>query len=150
GRYDVLARWPDNSTAVRAKACAVDPVRRQVVYFGDAYQRPDGGLVYDIARDSFRRVRFEGEGVADAVQKKYNYAWYEPAMDAFLLKTDEGPLVHVIDAERFVVRVLKPEGGESMPNAANGVQSRWQRLPALGGYAYYPRAGSGVWFLATE
>lgn len=150
GRYATLAKWPNNSTAVRAKACAVDFVRRRVVYFGDAYRRPDGGLVYDIDRNAFRRIRFEGEGVADVTQKKYNYAWYEPAMDAFLLKTDEGRLVHVIDAERFTVRVLKPEGGDSMPNAANGVQSRWQRLPALGGYAYYPRAGSGVWFLATE
>lgn len=150
GSYESLAKWPQNSTAVRARACAVDPVRRRVIFFGNAYRNPDGGLVYDIESRSLREIRFHGAGVADVTQKKYNYAWYEPAGDAFLVKTSQGSTIYVVDAEDFTIRSLETTGGESIPNAANGVQSRWQRLPALGGYAYYPRAGSGVWFLAIE
>ncbi len=150
GEYEALAKWPENFTAVRSRGCAVDPERKRVVFFGDAYRRPDGGLVYDIAGGSFRPIRFRGAGVSDVTQKKYNYAWFEPAGDAFLVKTSQGSTVYVVDAEDFSIRKLETTGGESMPNAANGVQSRWQRLPALGGYAYYPRAGSGVWFLAIE
>ena len=41
-------------------------------------------------------------------------------------------------------------GGSAMPDAYNGVHTRWQYLPTLGGFAYYPEAGSGIWFLATQ
>jgi hypothetical protein len=120
GTYASLATWPDNSTAVYARACAVDPVRNRVVFFGDAYRMPTGGLRY------------------------------EAKIGRFLLKTAASDKVYQIDPQTLAVAQVGTSGGAGMPDAVNGVQTRWQRLPNLGGYAYYPRNGSGVWFLAVE
>ncbi len=149
GTYSSLAGWPDNSTAVYARACAVDPDRNRVVFFGDAYRTPAGGLAYDIGSNAFSRVAFSG-AAGTITAPSYHYAWYEARIGRFLLKTTSGDKVYQIDPETFAASQVGTSGGETMPDAANGVQTRWQRLPNLGGYAYYPRSGSGVWFLAVE
>lgn len=149
GSYATLASWPENSSAVYARACAVDPVRNRVVFFGDVYRMPTGGLVYNVATNSMSRIDFTGSA-SDITAQAYHYAWYEAKIGRFLLKTTSGDKVYSIDPDSFVVAQISTTGGTSMPDAANGVQTRWQRLPNLGGYAYYPRSGSGVWFLAVE
>ncbi len=150
GKVEALAKWDQNSSAVQGRGCAVDWQRQRVVFFGDAYRRPNGGIVYDIRTDAMTPVRFEGEHGAEIARRNAHYAWYEPALEAFLLKTAQGDGVYAIDADDYSVRKLETRGGEDLPDAVNGVQTRWQRLPLLGGYAYYPRSGSGVWFLAIE
>lgn len=149
GTYASLAGWPDNSTAVYARACAVDPVRNRVVFFGDAYRVPAGGLVYDAASNSMSRISFTGTA-GDITAQSYHYAWYEAKIGRFLLKTTSSDKVYQIDPQTFAVAQVGTTGGSGMPDAMNGVHTRWQRLPNLGGYAYYPRNGSGVWFLAVE
>lgn len=149
GTYASLAAWPDNSTAVYARACAVDPVRNRVVFFGDAYRAPAGGLMYDSGSNSISRITFTG-AASDITAQSYHYAWYEAKVGRFLLKTAASDKVYAIDPASFAVTQISTTGGSSMPDAMNGVQTRWQRLPNLGGYAYYPRSGSGVWFLAVE
>lgn len=149
GTYATLAGWPDNYTAVYARACAVDPVRNRVVFFGDAYRMPANGLVYDAASNSISRVTFTG-AASDITVVAYHYAWYEAKIGRFLLKTAVGDKVYEIDPQTLAVAQVGTTGGSSLPDAVNGVQTRWQRLPNLGGYAYYPRSGSGVWFLAVE
>lgn len=149
GSIAVLAAWPDNSSAVYARACAVDPGRNRVVFFGDAYRVPAGGLVYDVTANSISRISFTG-AASDITAQSYHYAWYEGKIGRFLLKTASGDKVYSIDPDSFAVTQVSTTGGGSMPDAYNGVQTRWQRLPNLGGYAYYPRSGSGVWFLAVE
>ena len=149
GTYTTLAAWPDNSTAVYARACAVDPVRNRVVFFGDAYRVPAGGLMYDAASNSISRITFAG-AASDITAQSYHYAWYEARIGRFLLKTTASDKVYEIDPQTFAVAQVGTTGGAGMPDAMNGVHTRWQRLPNLGGYAYYPRNGSGVWFLAVE
>lgn len=144
------ARWPQNATAAYTRACAVDTLRNRVVYFGDAYRVPTGGLVYDIHGDVISQIDFTGDGVAELTAKGSNFAWYEPRLDKFLLKSQVGSNVYAIDPVTFASTLVKTVGGEDMPNARNGVHTRWQRMPALGGYAYYARHGDGIWFLATE
>jgi hypothetical protein len=121
-----------------------------VAYFGYAYCAPYGGLVYDIYSDIIMQVDFTGDGVAEFTAKGSNFAWYEPRLDKFLLKSQVGSNVYAIDPVTFTSSLAKTTGGEDMPNARNGVHTRWQRMPALGGYAYYARHGDGIWFLATE
>ena len=150
GRYDFLSRWPDNARAVAARPCAVDTRRQQVVYFGDAYRPPDGGLLYADKSRFLQRIRFGGPATLDIMTGKYHFAWYDSETDRFLLKTGSAGRVYAIDPETFVVTRITTLHGNNVPDAVNGVQTRWQRLPELGGYAYYPRAGSGIWFLATE
>jgi hypothetical protein len=154
GEVTKLARWVENSTAVRARACAVDPVRGKIVYFGDGYRAPTGGLVYDMRSKKLTRMRFSGELASQITSRKHHFAWYDPALDRFLLKTNVRDKLYAIHPETYAVEQVKTKGGDSLPNAVNGVHTRWQRLPGLGGYAYYPRSGSGpetgVWFLATE
>jgi hypothetical protein len=53
---------------------------------------------------------------------------------------------------------LQATTGTAPPDAVNGVYTRWQWLPQLGGFAYQPRArleppqatSVNVYFLATE
>jgi hypothetical protein len=81
---------------------------------------------------------------------KYHFAWYDPEADRFVLKTGIAGRIYAIDPDTHAVTGIATSGGDNVPDAVNGVQTRWQRLPELGGYAYYPRAGSGIWFLATQ
>jgi hypothetical protein len=153
GTYSILAAWPENSSAVGSRACAVDPVRERVVFFGDAYRSPLGGLVYDVRSNAFSRITFSGDAASEVTAGGYSgyfFAWYEPKIGQFLLKTGTSGSVYAIDPSSFVTQRLTTAGAEAVPNAANGVHTRWQRLPNLGGYAYYPRYGSGIWFLAIE
>lgn len=150
GAYSALAGWPDNSSAVYARGCAVDPVRNRVVFFGDAYRVPAGGLVYEIGSNSFTRITFDGQDATAIAVANYNFAWYEAKLGQFLMKTAAGGDVYAIDPQSFQVQRVGTVGSEAMPDAMNGVHTRWQRLPNLGGYAYYPRSGSGIWFLAIE
>ena len=71
-------------------------------------------------------------------------------LDKFLLKTRTWGRVYAIDPVSFESELMTTTGAEDMPDAHAGVHTRWQRLPRLGGYAYYPRHGSGIWFLAIE
>ncbi len=150
GEYELLSRWPNNSSAVFARGCAVDIDRKTVVFFGDAYHRPDGGFLYDIRANELREIRFSGEDADEIVKPHYNFAWYDVPSRRFLLKTRDGGKVHAIDPETFEVSIVETTGGAGVPDAVTGVQTRWQWLPALGGYAFYPAYRSGIWFLATE
>lgn len=150
GQFATLAAWLQNSSEVYARACAVDTRRNRVVFFGDAYNVPAGGLAYDIPSNTLRRFGFSGTDIAEVTRQAYNFAWYDPKIDRFLMKVSASDAVYAIHPETFAVERVATIGGEAMPDAINGVHTRWQQLPKLGGYAYYPRAGSGVWFLATE
>jgi len=150
GKYEFLSRWPDNASAVAARACAVDTRRKQVVYFGDAYRPPDGGLLYEEKSRFLQRIKFGGPAAPEIMAGKYHFAWYDPEADRFVLKTGIAGRVYAIDPDTRAVTGIPTSGGDNVPDAVNGVQTRWQRLPELGGYAYYPRAGSGIWFLATQ
>lgn len=150
GTYAALSAWIDNETAVYARACAVDPVLGRVIFFGDAYKAPYGGLIYDIKSNTLTRISFVGEGVAEITQGRFNFAWYEPKIGKFLLKTLSGGQVYAIDPVSFAVQQVATSSAVAVPDAVNGVHTRWQRMPGLGGYAYYPRHGAGVWFLAIE
>ena len=150
GKFDSIARWLDNATAVSTRPCAVDTRRDRIVYFGDAYHRPVGGLILDIRHGLLSRMQFEGPAAEEVAKGKSNFAWYDSESDRFLLKTSEAGKVFSINAETFVATAVDTANADQVPDAMNGVQNRWQRLPVLGGYAYYPRSGSGVWFLATR
>lgn len=150
GQYQNLAKWPENASAVYARGCAVDTDSKRVVFFGDAYRKNDGGYVYDIRSGQMQRITFTGDDVASIVDGVHNFAWYDPTRKRFLVKTLDGAKVYAVDPQSFVSARLPTQGGEGMPKAENGVHTRWQRMPALGGYAYYPAYRSGVWFLATD
>jgi hypothetical protein len=95
------------------------------------------------------RITFTG-AAGDITAQSYHYAWFEAKVGTFLLKTTSSDKVYSIDPNTYTVTQISTTGGSAIPDAMNGVQTRWQRLPNLGGYAYYPRSGSGVWFLAIE
>lgn len=150
GSYEVLSEWPVSSYAVYKRPCAVDTKRKQVVFFGDGYRGPDGGFIYHITDKKLQQVRFRGPDVAAIVKRDHNFAWYDPANDRFLVKTRNAGDVYAVDAETLSAAAMPTKGSENVPSATNGVHTRWQRLPALGGFAFYPTYRSGIWFLATE
>lgn len=150
GNYSVMAVWSDLFEAAGGRPCAVDTLRNRVVYFGDNYRMPVGGIVFDVGSKTFSRFSFTGAAAAEMLQNKRDFVWYEPKVGKFLLKSAVGDRVYSIDPGTFDVTPVATAGGGTLPDAANGVHTRWQRLPSLGGYAYYPKAVGGVWFLAIE
>lgn len=151
GRYDVLARWPVSyPSSVRAQPCAVDTDRQTIIFFGSSRRHPNVGLLYDIRTNRFRDIQFRGDAVSNVLALRYNASWYDGRAGYFLLKTRKGGDLYSVDPLTFEVAPLETFGGENVPDAVNGVHNRWQWMPALGGYAYYPEYRSGIWFLATE
>ena len=67
----------------------------------------------------------------------------------YVLKTRSGDEVIRIDPTTWDTTRVHTTRGEGLPDAANGVQTRFQYLPQLQGYAYYPRHDANVWFLAS-
>ncbi len=150
GTWSTLAAFPQNGSATYARPCAVDPVRGRVVFFGDQYRPGVGGLLYDIAADRFSTINFTGGEAGSLVSTNFAFVWYDQTQGAFLAKTDAGGQVLRVHPENWSVTSQATSGGAAIPDARNGVHTRWQYLPNLGGYAYYPAAGSGVWFIATR
>ena len=74
---------------------------------------------------------------------------YFAAEDSFLLKSETAGALFRIDPTTFAV-TEQATTGAAPPDAVNGIYTRFQWLPLLGGFAYVPRASSNFWFLATE
>jgi len=72
---------------------------------------------------------------------------YVPSIDAYLVrKRAAGAAVYRINAGTFAVDMLPMTGGGSIPESQNGVYTRWQYVPALGGVVYVPAYNSPAWF----
>ncbi len=149
GRWSNLAEMPDVGYP-SFYPCAVDPVGNKVVIFGDNYVKPNGGIVYDIATNKMRKITFSGAAASTMTLQEESYAWYDSASRVFLVKTRTRDQVIRVDPTTYQATLQTTTGGGAMPDAVNGVHTRWQYLPTLGGFAYYPAAGSGIWFLATQ
>jgi hypothetical protein len=147
----LAAAWPQNYTAVKGRACAFDPVRKQLVFFGDAYKTPSGGFVYDTVADSLREIVFSGTATNASISWQEAYAYYDSAVGAFLMKVNAPGVIVRVDPVTFDASVLPTTGADAQSEATNGVQTRFLHLPGLGGYAYYPpKRTDSVWFLATQ
>jgi hypothetical protein len=145
-----VADYFQNNSEITYHACAVDPVHQQVIFFGDAYNPSNGGYKYDIATGKYSRLTFTGTATSSIISWSQAYAWYDESLQAFTLKVGTGSKIIRIDPQTFETTESATTGGETMPDAMNGVETRFQRLPNLKGYVYYPNDTDGFWFLATE
>lgn len=141
------ATWPDNGSAVYYTPCAVDPVRNRVLFFGDVYQTNAGGLAYDITNNAFTKITFTGN-TAGVIGSHAAMAYYEPALSSFVVKTATHGDLYNIDPVTLAVAPLATSNGAAVPNAVNGVYTKFVYVPRLKGYAYTPGTSSNVWFLA--
>jgi hypothetical protein len=148
--WSTIATWIENHTAVGGRACAVDPVRDRVVFFGDAYSPPLGGLWLPTDGGTLTEIAFSGPAAPSESAWIQAYAWYDATYETFFLLPGDGGALVSIDPATFAATSITTTGGGALPDAVNGVQTRFQPMPALGGYAYYAAYGDGVWFLATE
>src|SRR5690606_26607642 len=108
---------------VCARACAVDVDRDRVVYFGDAYGSPLGGLLYDVSSNTLSVIEFSGAEAEEITRERYHFAWYEAKLGVFLLKTTVSGKVYSIDPTSFRVEQVATMGGDAVPDAMNGVQT---------------------------
>ena len=131
--------------------CAVDVVHKQLIFFGNLYKPAAGGLKVDLTTGAYSQITFLGPAIAGVYTAwRQNYAWYDEKLGYFILKGNSGAQLTKIDPVTYETSFITSTGGDAMTNATNGVQTRFQRLPQLKGYIYYPSAADGFWFLATE
>jgi hypothetical protein len=130
--------------------CAVDTKRNKILFFKNNYRPVDGALIYDIATDKITGVSLSGPALRNVRDSRAGYGYYDPAMDAYIFKDHRGSSVYRIDPITYTTNQIATTGGETMPDAFNGVYTRFAQLPNLKGYAMYPKHGSGIWFLATQ
>lgn len=150
--WDVLAPRPSyaNNDVVQASGSAVDTMRQRVLFARNLYRvAMNQGLSLSFAgTPSLTDVTFTGPAAAEAISAQAALQYLAPE-DAFILKSEAGGAVFRVDAASYEV-TAQPTSGPNPPDAVNGVYTRWQYLPLLGGFAYLPRGSANVWFIATE
>jgi hypothetical protein len=147
--FERLTAWIQAQDSVKGAPCIVDRVRDRVVFFQDAYKPPNNGLILDLATNALTEVEFTGEAVNEVVSWRESYGFYDDELNAFILKSRVANKVIQIDPTTLEATFVATTGGEEMPDGVNGVQTRFQYLPLLRGYAYYPRHDNVMWFLAA-
>lgn len=154
GVWTQLAAFPDFGSSTRARGSAVDTSRLRICFFGDDYQTPLGGLLYDITAGTLERISFssvDANVTAALIASDGGHsAWYDATLDRFIVKTSTGANTYLVHPTTWVVTAQSTTGGGSIVNAANGVFNKFVRLPELGGIFYQPSHSSNGWFLATE
>ena len=150
GTWTSLAARPSyaNNDIVHASPAAVDTQRGRVLFTRNAYKVAMNQGLLLTNTGTLTDVTFTGADVA-AVTARQGGMHYLAAEDTFLLKTDTSGEMYRIDATTFAV-TTQPTTGPKPPDAVNGVYTRFQYLPLLGGYAYLPSSASNFWFLATQ
>ncbi len=154
GTWSVAAAWPNQGACAYNLPCAVDPVRGKVVYFGNhclgdpppfAYTKGASGPT------AFSTFTFSGDAalIGALVGAYAGMAYYDVPNSTFVFKTEVRGVLLRVDPVSFVV-TEQPTGGEVVPNAENGVYTKFVSVPGLRGYAYLPTPTSNVWFLPNE
>lgn len=144
-------------------ATAIDTNRNRMMILGGDTQDK---YIYNINDNSLNPINLTGftEAALAAIQAILNEKGagfvYEPAIDAFLFRTQAaGGAVYKINAKEevaggltFKVEVLTTSGGSSIPvaDANNGVWRRFLYVPKLKGVFYCPAYNSNMWFLRTN
>lgn len=128
-------------------ASALDTTRNRILVLGGLGS--DHGL-YTLGASSTQSVSLTGASASGLLNDTGNGMVYEPALDAYLLRTpNAGGTVYRINAQTFEVSVLGTTAGGSIPSSQNGVYRRFLYAPSLGGVVYCPAFDSNLWFLRT-
>jgi hypothetical protein len=141
-KWSRLSLWGFPSGASGYYACgAFDTTRNQILYI----EGTGGAYMYSVAKNNWTAIG--GVPVGDQ--------WgcqYVPALDVYLIQQGRGGgAVTQINAATFAATTYSTTGGSSIPAPLiNGVFSRWQYCPQLGGIIYIPSYSGNVWFLRTN
>ncbi len=150
--WSVLAARPSyaNNDIVGESASAVDPTRSRVLFARNAYRisQRQGLLLTYSGTPTLTDVTFSGAS-AGVVSQSQTAMFYLPGEDVFLFKTDTDGNVYRVNAQTFDVS-QQATTGPTPPVPVNGIYTRWQYLPLLGGVAYLPSGSTNFWFLATQ
>lgn len=150
GAWTQRAVLPQNGDSTYYRASAVDTLRGKVMFFGNAYVPSNGGLLLDIATNALSQITFSGTGVSEVVAASGNSAWYDAALDRYLVKTGAAGAVYTVHPTTYAVAALSTTGGGAIAAAVNGVFNKFVYVQSLGGFYYQPSHASNGWFLASE
>jgi len=127
-------------------ATACDTRRNRILIIGGLASEH---YFYDIGTGAVQAVSFTG--LAGQAMSNGNGLVYVPALDAYLLRTDDaGATIYRIDAQTLNVDIPPTRGGDSVTAAFNHVYRRFLYAPQLGGVVYSPDYNSDLWFLRTS
>ena len=92
---------------------------------------------------------FTGAYVSEALALA-NAAHHCPTTDRYVIKTNTADQIIEIDPATWATSLRATTGGGTIQATVTGVWQHFVWVPALNGYAYFPRSGSKLWFLATN
>lgn len=129
---------------VVASPLVFDPLRRRLIYFVDS-TAPGSARIFDVATKRWSQQPLQGA----ASIGKTAMAFFDPCWKKIVVKTEEPNELLLVDPETLSVSRW-PTSGQIPAIPLGGVHTLFQMLPGLGGYAFQPRTGSGVFFLPTR
>lgn len=154
GAWTALALFSpvvQSEDAFYKRSCAVDTTRNRIVFFQDAYRvGSNGGVIYDIASDSYSQITLTGTYGSHVASLYGPGVWFDATLDRFILKDPLDDTVYTVHPTTFAVEALATTGGAGMADAAAEIYNRFIYVPDLAGFFYQPRHSSNGWFLASE
>ncbi len=155
--WTALALFPQNGTAVQARASCVDTKRNRVVFLGDAYRVGSNGvLIYDIASNTFSTADLSGTDAPLVVVASANGGHYDPRRDRYVVRASWSTIGGVfktgddlleVHPTTWAVTTLATTSGASIPATNTGTWGLLQPMPALDGFVMEPLGTGGVRFL---
>lgn len=159
GEY-TLIRWNQSSNTYTTllsnqatlgyyASASFDTKRNRILLRGGA--NGTKAYIYDVGTSKLSAVIFSGAAAAEAQQGDSEGLTYEPTLDCYLLrKSTAGGSVIRIAADTLTATILSTNGGDTLPTPTNGVYTRFQYVPTLGGVFYYSNYRANIWFLRTN
>ena len=152
GTFSTLATIPNvNDDVGYYRPMAYDHTRGLLLLIGDHYSPSSGGKVWtnDGGSGVWANFTFTGTDVSTLAGQNRAGAHYNETLDRIVVKASAGATVYLVHPATKSIVAQATTGG-TPPDPAQGVFGRFNYLPNLGGYAYYPTYTGNVWFLATE
>jgi hypothetical protein len=130
---------------------------RNRIFIYKSYNSATTCYTMDVATSTFTARTLTGAAASalNAAAKGVG-GYYEPALDAYLVRDDDaGGTVYRIGASAFDVTLLSTSNGGAIPapgslSGPTNVYGRFVRVPAMRGALWIPSYSANAWFLRTH
>lgn len=126
-----------------------EPIRGNLIFLSDD-TNPAKARVWNVTTRQWSTQALTGPAAAALISTTdQSMAYFDPCWEQIVVKANAPDVLYRIDPVTLEVTAWSTTG--ALPAVPlGGVHTLFQMLPSLGGYAFQPRTGSGVYFLPTR